>query len=384
MRPLPHRTALLWTAFGLIVAAIGLLALDACGLALPGGFRLFDACAVRAAEPPRGLDELRAEMDREAALQEKLGRLRRQLAAVPACLKPEPEPLPVALPPPPDIRAEHKPEEPPAKPTLCEPGAAPEDVKLDIYLLQDLSGSYRDDLPNIGRLMDDLLQRIADGSMPKQTRIGVGSFVDKPIAPFGYEPPPPGMPLIPGFRAPGGPGTVPEPWTFRNHQSVTADTAAVQRALRGLKLAGAGDGPEAQLEGLLEAAGSADRLGFRADALKFVVLNTDAAYHDAGDWRGAPRPEDGKADGDPSNEDYPSVAQVRAALEAADIVPVFLVTRGTLGTYQRLTRQLGRGSVMPLRSDSQGLVDAMLAGIRRTCDAPVAEGADPAEPPAKP
>lgn len=376
MRSLLHRTALLWTAFGLIVAAIGLLALDACGLALPGGLRLFDACAVRAAEPPRGLDELRAELDREAALHEKLDRLRRQLASVPAC--PKPVPLPAALPPtpPPDVRAERKPEpeRPPAKPTLCEPGAAPEDVTLDIYLLQDLSGSYRDDLPNIGRLMDDLMKRIADGTMPKRTSIGVGSFVDKPTAPFGYEQPPPGMPHIPGFTMPGGPGTVPEPWTFKNHQSVTADTAAVRSALRGLKLAGAGDTPEAQLEGLLEAAGSASRLGFRKDALRFIVLNTDAEFHDAGDWRGAPRPEDGKPDGDPMNEDYPSVAQVRAALEGADLVPVFLVTRDVVGTYQRLTRQLGRGSVVPLRSDSQDLVDAMLAGIRRTCDAPVAEG----------
>ena len=69
----------------------------------------------------------------------------------------------------------------------------------------------------------------------------------------------------------------------------------------------------------------AAEVGFRPDAARFVVLFTDAPFHVAGDGAagGITTANNGDAFfGDGSIEDYPFIAQVRAALEAANIIPI--------------------------------------------------------------
>ncbi|MCH8139909.1 MAG: hypothetical protein IH926_13375, partial [Proteobacteria bacterium] len=56
--------------------------------------------------------------------------------------------------------------------------------KLDIYILQDLSGSFRDDVPNVQSALADLITLVGS-TLPSDTFMGAGAFVDKPISPFG-------------------------------------------------------------------------------------------------------------------------------------------------------------------------------------------------------
>lgn len=54
---------------------------------------------------------------------------------------------------------------------------------LDVYLLQDLSGSFADDISIVRGLVPNLVSRLR--SIAPDTRFGVCSFVDKPVNPFG-------------------------------------------------------------------------------------------------------------------------------------------------------------------------------------------------------
>ena len=58
-------------------------------------------------------------------------------------------------------------------------GTIIEASKIDLYLLQDLSGSFSDDVPNVSAAITELITRIG-GSLPSDTHLGAGSFVDKP------------------------------------------------------------------------------------------------------------------------------------------------------------------------------------------------------------
>ncbi len=55
---------------------------------------------------------------------------------------------------------------------------------FDVFLVQDLSGSFWDDLPNVQAKFSSLYDGLTEG---RDVQFGIGSFVDKPIEPFGWE-----------------------------------------------------------------------------------------------------------------------------------------------------------------------------------------------------
>jgi Ca2+-binding RTX toxin-like protein len=216
---------------------------------------------------------------------------------------------------------------------------------LDMYFLQDLSGSFSDDVATVRTIVPQVVQSIKD--FQPDSLVGLGSFIDKPKSPFG---------------ATGD-------YVFQNHLNMTPDQAAFSTALNALVIGSGVDIPEAQLEALMQVALHNDDLGFRGDAVKTVVLMTDASYHRAGDGARAgittPNNGDGVMNGTPagSGEDYPTVAMAAEALKAAGILPIFAVTRNAVSTYTDLVNQLGVGSVVQLSSDSANLVNVIKSGV---------------------
>jgi len=207
--------------------------------------------------------------------------------------------------------------------------------KLDFVLLEDLSGSFDDDVSTVQALVPDLLSVINESSADAQW--GLASFVDKPVDPFG---------------ASGD-------YVFNIDLPLTDDQSAFQSVVNGLTIYSGGDGPESQLEALMQLALRESAVGFRSDSAHVVVLCTDAPPHMAGDFSSVPA-NDGDAvlEGTPpgTGEDYPSVEQVKAALEAANIFPVFAVTADALGQYESVVDSLGRGVTVELSEDSSDLV----------------------------
>jgi len=227
-------------------------------------------------------------------------------------------------------------------------------LPLDVFLLQDLSRSFTEDLPIVQSLIPNLVSELKNRQ--PDTTFGVGSFIDKPIDPFGLR----------------------GDYVYRLNQRQTTDITALQSTVNNLSVNDSdeeSDGPEAQLEGLLQTAlRSQSEIGFRDSDRRVVVVATDAEFHQAGDGSEAgitkPNNLDTILDGNPpgTGEDYPSVPQVRQALINANLVPVFAVTEDQIATYRDLVDDsdgdgLGFGSVGELKSDSSNLVDAFATGL---------------------
>ena len=125
-----------------------------------------------------------------------------------------------------------------------------------------------------------------------------------------------------------------------------------------------GDGPKASLEALLQVAVRAQsELGARQSARSAVIVSTDDNYHKAGDGAQAriytPNNGDAVLDGNGTGEDYPSVEQVKTAINNANLLPIFLVTSDYLSYYNGLVSQLGVGAVVEWEADSSNLIEAL-------------------------
>eukprot|EP00003_Mantamonas_plastica_P002394 TRINITY_DN1181_c0_g1_i4.p1 TRINITY_DN1181_c0_g1~~TRINITY_DN1181_c0_g1_i4.p1 ORF type:complete len:921 (+),score=262.58 TRINITY_DN1181_c0_g1_i4:30-2765(+) len=213
-------------------------------------------------------------------------------------------------------------------------------TQLDVFLLEDLSGSFYNDLPNLRAMIRSLTSNLR--AEYKDAWFGLGSYIDIPVSPFGSS----------------------SDYVYRTHIPMTSSTSALQNAVNALRTRSGGDGPESQIFGLQQVARRASsECGFRTASRRVVVLSTDAAYHDAGDarYRGFSTNNGDGVVG--SREDYPSVAQVRQALLDANIVPIFAVTSNVVGTYRTLVSQLGFGAVTTLSSTSSNLINAIKAGL---------------------
>ncbi len=216
---------------------------------------------------------------------------------------------------------------------------------LDLFLLQDLSGSFGDDVVTVQNLLegeDGLINRVRE--LQADSNFGAGSFVDKPVDPF-------------GDSSSGD-------YVYQTEIAMRRDENEFIAAVDAMIVRSGNDGPEAQLEALFQTALRSDtsEIGFRPDALRLVLLTTDADYHQAGDHASAGENNgDTVLDGTPpgTGEDYPTVAQVREAVQNFGIYPVFAVTSDDIPTYQDLVAQLGVGDVVELSSDSSNIIDAI-------------------------
>ena len=218
-------------------------------------------------------------------------------------------------------------------------------LPLDVQFLQDLSGSFGDDIATVRGLVPGIVTALQ--GVQTDSRFGSSSFIDKPLSPF---------------------GSVGE-WTYRTLLPLTANVTSLTSTYNGMVIGNGADGPEAQIEALMQLCLRPAEVGFRPDSARFVVLFTDAPFHVAGDGAaaGITKPNNGDAvmDGTPagSGEDYPLVAQVKVALEAANVIPIFAIAGGYESAYQGLVTSLGRGTVVTLTANSSNVVAAVTAGL---------------------
>jgi len=217
--------------------------------------------------------------------------------------------------------------------------------KLDIQFLQDLTGSFADDIATVRGLVPQIVTAVR--TVQANSQFGSSTFVDKPISPFG---------------APGE-------WPYETRLALTANEASLISTYNAMVNLSGVDGPESQLEALMQVGLRQTEVGYRPDSARIVVLFTDAPFHVAGDGAavGITTPNNGDTilDGTPAGtgEDYPVISLVKAALEAANILPIFAIAGGFESTYQGLVTSLGRGSVVTLTSNSSNIVQAITDGI---------------------
>jgi|GEM_PF-644658 len=186
---------------------------------------------------------------------------------------------------------------------------------VDVYILVDLSGSFIDDLPAFQAEAPAVIAQLSSGDV--DLRVGLGTFQDYPVAPFGD--------ATLGDQA------------YRRLADISADTPdhaqllATIASLQALNGAGA-DAPQSQLAAMYQAAtGAGEDLSgagfpgasipaglqahFRDGAAKIVLLWTDSPFHHPGDPGAIPYP-------------GPTMAAVTAALQALDPARVVGLSSG--------------------------------------------------------
>ncbi len=237
-------------------------------------------------------------------------------------------------------------------------------LPLDLVLLQDLSTSFSNDLNNIreSELIPDLVSSVL--SIQPDTAFGITSFIDKPLKDDS------------------------DIYVYKTDLPLTTNQDTFKSTFDELKIPGNdsdnSDFPESQLEALMQLALRETEVGFRPNTRRVVLLTTDVNYNIAGDGSRKSITEanngDNVLDGSPpgSGEDYPDIEQLKSALIAANIVPIFAVTSNQINTYQDLVNQLGFGAVEELTSNSSNLVDVISSGLDRAFQeiVMVAEGDD--------
>lgn len=216
---------------------------------------------------------------------------------------------------------------------------------LDVQFLQDLSGSFGDDITNVRGLVPNIvtaLQAVQPNSM-----FGSSTFVDKAVSPF---------------------GTLGE-WVYQTLLPLTTNAGSLTTTYNSMIIRNGMDEPESQIEALMQLALRPAEVGFRPDSARFVILFTDAPFHKAGDGAagGILTPNNGDAIMDGvtpgTGEDYPLIGQVKTALEAANIIPIFAIANNYESVYQSLVTDLGRGTVVTLTANSSNVVAAITAGL---------------------
>lgn len=187
----------------------------------------------------------------------------------------------------------------------------------DLYFVVDTTGGFADDLPVFKAEAPDIITALeGEGT---DLKVGLASFEDYPIEPFGSAPD----------------GDV----AYRRIIDLTSNTATVTTAIGGLFTRYGMDGPESQLVALYQAATGAgqtvadypganipagQQATFRDGAVKLFLLWTDAPFHRPGDPGTIPYP-------------GPSFDDTVAAIKALDPPKVIGVASGSAaGTLEDL------------------------------------------------
>lgn len=163
-----------------------------------------------------------------------------------------------------------------SRPLLCDIGWC-SGKAVDLYFMTDLSGSFFDDLPAFKSEAPTIIDSLA---AQFDLRVGLGSFVDYPISPFGD----------------AGSGD----YAYKQDIDITSNIATVKTVIDGLATRYGADAPQSQLPALYQAATGAgqDLSGvgfpgasipagqnahFRNGVEKLFILWTDAGFHRPGD-----------------------------------------------------------------------------------------------------
>jgi cell division septation protein DedD len=248
-------------------------------------------------------------------------------------------------------------------------------LPIDLMILQDTTGSFDDDLPNVSKNIPVIVERVLEQN--PGSWFGATEFKDKPYRDLGE----------------------PNDFCYRLSSKMTPDVEEFQEAYDKLYASGGGDLPEAQLHALINVV-SDPAVGWRAinnhlkepsdqfAAARMIVVSTDAVPHDPLDYEmyhEDPLPEDPRppmfmpAFPDSLDSisisdqcriyDYPSMEQAAAVIKGTDAQIVFLVPQTETAAVEKWKLfnevYLGQPSsfLQFISSDSSNIVEVILQAV---------------------
>lgn len=204
--------------------------------------------------------------------------------------------------------------------------------KLDLYILEDETGSFWNDIATLQALAPQIFDDVR--VLVPDSRFGVGGFRDFPFGPWGDS----------------------GDWAYRRVQDMTADKATFVNGVNALTAGGGNDSPESQYEALYQAATGAgktysgytipsgENASFRDDAFKVIILTTDASFHTPPGYPGPTRDE------------------TVIALNSANITVIALKAPGAGSEMDDIAAATG-GVVKEISDGSAEIADAIVEAI---------------------
>ena len=243
-----------------------------------------------------------------------------------------------------------------------------ENFPLDLYILMDLSNSYKEDLVIVKQLAPTLANSL--NNLTDDALIGFGTFIDKLTEPYFSE-----KHINLGFKDQNdNPSCILKaecslPVAFEHISNLTNSSDDFNDALQMVSISTNADVPEGTLDGMMQATVCTDLIGWRDNSRKVLMVMTDAIVHTAGDGRlgGIVKINDETCHTQYSKEhdrflytasteyDYPSLEQLRLVLRRYGIVPVFAVPSNQIEYFNKIAGLLN-GFVAETASDSNDLL----------------------------
>ncbi|XP_065897548.1 integrin beta-1-A-like [Dysidea avara] len=244
---------------------------------------------------------------------------------------------------------------------------------LDLYFVMDQSLSMEGSLNTFKTVTNTLLTHIAS-NITNNYRVGMGLFVDKPIAPYISE-------TQLSFDDPCRRGCRPA-YGFRHIVPLTSDSNVFQETLNNQTISGNLDTPEGGMDAVLQAILCEEIIGWRPPSLKMLMHISDAPIHVAGDGKlaGIVYPPVRDCLLQPESEsnayfyngtityDYPSLGMIESLLRERNIQLVFgaLLDSGII--LEDMREQLPDAIILQLSANSSDIVDIVERAYREITD----------------
>lgn len=151
-------------------------------------------------------------------------------------------------------------------------------------------------------------------------------------------------------------------YSFKHHLSLTSEMDTFVNIFETLtKSQGTNyDDPEAAFDALMQTMVCEEKLNWRMDAWRIIVLFTDNTYHSAGDGKmvGAFKPNDMKCYLENNTYtmdlkmDYPSVSQINKIASDKAFRIIFTATKNVSSVYKTLAERVKGSTYVELKTDS--------------------------------
>ena len=234
------------------------------------------------------------------------------------------------------------------------------DFPVDLYFLMDLSWSMRKSRENLAKTGGDIISKIKEKTRNLAT--GFGSFIEKNVQPF--------TSAISSYNCFDNDNCAP-PYSFY-HKSSLGNILSDEfyQAVMESPMGGNIDDPEGSLDALMQVMVCGDRIGWRENSRKIIIVSTDRDYHFALDGKlaGIFTANDGQCHlnntGDGSGYytegetlDYPSVSHINSVAQQQNFIIIFAVTAQYQEAYEALAERITGSKVGVLEKDGSNIIN---------------------------
>lgn len=231
------------------------------------------------------------------------------------------------------------------------------DFSIDMYFLMDLSHTMSRHIEELSRVSMDLVKSMRN--LTGSLQVGIGSFVDKLVLPFGY---------CKKSDAMCGHSFV-QQVKLTNKFTQFTDTVSRLKNMTTSNI----DIPEGGMDALMQTIVCGNKIGWRKNSRKLIIYCSDTSFHFAGDGHmgGIVLPNDGECHMDSGEDtkeyiqDYPSLQHLAQKLQKNKFTVIFAIAgKEYQPLYNLLSQSLMSSYVSELGNQNSTIANIVTEGYK--------------------